>query len=102
VICRVPSERVIVASLEAVSPAPAVGLPVVRKGGHLVTHAPVHALCMPTSAVNRYRVRPFELTRIEPRLLLETSTVAEAPLEVSASPRSRHYRRHRTPRRTGR
>jgi hypothetical protein len=37
---------------------------------------------MPTSALNRYRVRPFELTRIDPRLLFETPTIDEAPLEV--------------------
>jgi hypothetical protein len=42
----------------------------------------VHALFVPTSALNRYRVRPFESTRIEPRALLETPTVAEAPFEV--------------------
>jgi len=39
---------------------------------------------MPTSALNRYRVRPFELTRIEPTLLFATPTVAEAPIELFA------------------
>jgi hypothetical protein len=68
--------------LEAVRPLPAVSLPVASKGGHLATHAPEQALCMPTSALNRYRVRPFELTRIDPRLLFETPTIAEAPLDV--------------------
>jgi hypothetical protein len=42
----------------------------------------VHALLVPESALNRYRVRPVELTRIDPRLLFATPTVAEAPLEV--------------------
>ena len=79
-----PPERVIVPSLEAVSPLPAVGLPVVRSGGHAAAHAPVHALLEPTSALNRYRVRPMELTRIDPRLLFATPMVAEAPLEAFA------------------
>jgi hypothetical protein len=64
--------------LEAVSPTPAVGLPVASRGGH----ASVHALRVPESALNRYRVRPLALTRIDPRLLFATPTVAAAPLEV--------------------
>jgi hypothetical protein len=32
--------------------------------------------------LNRYRVRPVELTRIGPRVLFVTPTVAEAPVEV--------------------
>jgi hypothetical protein len=32
--------------------------------------------------LNRYTVRPLELTRIDPRLLFETPTVAEPPLEA--------------------
>jgi hypothetical protein len=31
--------------------------------------------------LNRYRVRPLEATRIDPRLLFATPTVAEVPLE---------------------
>jgi hypothetical protein len=42
----------------------------------------VHALRVPASALNRYRVRPFEPTRIEPSLLFERPTIAEAPVEV--------------------
>jgi hypothetical protein len=34
--------------------------------------------------LNRYRVRPVESTRIDPRLLFATPTVAEAPVEVFA------------------
>ena len=67
--CRLPSERVIVPSLEALSAEPAVGLPVASSGGHAVAHAPEHALVAPTSALNRYSVRPLELTRIRPTLL---------------------------------
>jgi hypothetical protein len=37
---------------------------------------------MPTSALKRYRVRPFESTRIEPRTLFETPTIAGEPVEV--------------------
>ena len=78
---RPPPERVIVPILELVSPVPAVGLPATSSGGHAVAHAPAHALLVPESALNRYRVRPVELTRIDPRLLFATPTVAEAPLE---------------------
>jgi hypothetical protein len=42
----------------------------------------VHALMLPESALNRDRVRPAELTRIDPRLVFATPIVAEAPLEV--------------------
>jgi hypothetical protein len=69
-------ERVIVPSLEAVSPVPAVGVTLASRGGHAVAHAPVHALMVPESALNRYRVRPLALTRIDPRLLFATRTVA--------------------------
>jgi hypothetical protein len=82
VTCWLPSERVIVPSLEAVSPAPAVGLPAATSGGHAFAQAAEHALVVPTSALNRYRVRPLELTRIDPRLLFETPTVAGAPVEA--------------------
>ena len=85
-----PSERVIVPSLEAVSPVPAVGVPLARSGGHAVAHAPVHALMVPESALNRYRARPVELTRIDPRLLFATPRVAEAPVEVCA-PRPKRF-----------
>jgi hypothetical protein len=71
-----PPERVIVPSLEAVSPVPAVGVPVVRRGGQAEAHAPVQALLVLESALNRYRVRPVESTRIDPRLLFATRTVA--------------------------
>jgi hypothetical protein len=37
--------------------------------------------------LNRYRVRPVALTRIDPRLLFATPTVVAATLEV--------FRRHR-------
>jgi hypothetical protein len=42
----------------------------------------VHALFALVSALNRYRVRPWELTRIDPRLLFATPTVAGALLVV--------------------
>src|ERR1700752_2763294 len=63
-----------VPSLAAVSPVPAVGVPLASSGGHAVAHAPVHALMVPESALNRYRVRPLALTRIDPRLLFATRT----------------------------
>jgi hypothetical protein len=77
-----PPERVIVPSSVAVSPVPAVGLPLASSGGHAVAHAPEQALFIAESALNRYRARPVELTRIDPRLLLATPTVADTPLEV--------------------
>ena len=93
-----PPERVIVPSLEAVKPVPAVGLPLASSGGHAVAHAPVHALLAPTSALNRYRVRPVESTRIDPRPLFATPTVAEAPLEVFGVAAVAAFHRRRTPR----
>jgi hypothetical protein len=80
-----PSDRVVVASLEAVSPVPTDGLPVASSGGHAVAHAPVHALFVPRSALNRYRVRPVEPTRIRPRGLCATRTVALCALVVFAA-----------------
>src|SRR5947209_5261929 len=62
--------------LVALRPLPAVGLPFATSGGHAVAHAPEHALLVAESALNRYSVRPCESTRIEPRLLLATWTVA--------------------------
>jgi hypothetical protein len=45
-------------------------------GGQATAQASAHALVVPESARNRYRVRPFELTRIFPRLDFATRTVA--------------------------
>jgi hypothetical protein len=42
----------------------------------------VQALVVPTSALNRYRLRPWESTRIFPRLVLARLTVADAPVVV--------------------
>src|SRR3954464_15598764 len=67
----------VVPSNEAFTPLPATGLPLVRSGGQAVAQAPVHALVVPVSFLNRYRVRPCESTRIFPRPLFATSTVAE-------------------------
>src|SRR4051812_43549741 len=66
-------------------PRPATVLPVARSGGHWVTHAPVQALLVPWSAWNSYSVRPWESTRIFPRLpLVATPTVAGCPAAVVA------------------
>jgi hypothetical protein len=65
-----------------VIPVPEVGLPVASSGGHAAAQAPLQALFVPTSALNKYKVRPCALTRICPRLLFETPTAAEAPLGV--------------------
>src|SRR4051794_41532539 len=78
-----PSERGAVVSFDAVRPLPATGLPPARSGGQACAQAPVHALLVPLSAWNRYRVRPWESTRIFPRPpLLATPTVAVWPPDV--------------------
>ena len=53
-----------------------------RSGGHAAAHAPEHALLVLESALNRYRVRPCALTRIRPRWLFASPTVAVLPLVV--------------------
>ena len=76
VTCRPPPARTIVPSFDAASPDPTVGLPVTNSGGHAIAHAPEHALLPPESASNKYNVRPPESTRIDPRPLLATPTLA--------------------------
>src|SRR5438270_13620753 len=60
----------------AFAPPATAGVAPVRSGGHAVAHAPVHALLVPESPLNRYSVRPVESTRIRPRRLLAARTVA--------------------------
>jgi hypothetical protein len=48
----------------------------VRSGRHATAHAPEHALLAPESPLNRYSVRPVESTRIRPKRLFATRTVA--------------------------
>ena len=48
-----PSERGAVPTNEARAPPPTVGLPLARNGGHAAAQAPVHALCVPESFLNR-------------------------------------------------
>src|SRR3954447_20001505 len=71
-----------VATLEALTPVPTVGVPEARTGGQLVAQAPKHVLLGPESFLNRYTVRPWESTRMFPRLRLATSTVAVASPDV--------------------
>jgi hypothetical protein len=73
--CGFPSDRVAVATREAFAPFPAFGVALVS-GGQATAQASAHALVVPESAWNRYSVRPFELTRIFPRLVFATRTVA--------------------------
>src|SRR4051794_38842031 len=58
------------------APLPTTGLAPVRRGGHAVAHVPKHALLAPKSALNRYSVWPVESTRIRPKRLFATRTVA--------------------------
>jgi hypothetical protein len=48
-----PSERFVVPSIDAVTPEPALGLPLVVTGGHSVAHAPKQVLLGPVSFSNR-------------------------------------------------
>jgi hypothetical protein len=82
-----PSERVVVPRSDAVTPLPAFGVPLVRNGGQALAQAPEHVLFEPVSFSNRYRVRPCESTRILPRPVLLTFTVAAlAELDCFAIP----------------
>ncbi len=65
-----PSERVIVEMSVAVTPLPAVGLPVVVSGGPAVAQAPSQLDAMPLSASHRYTERPALSVRnvLEPLL----------------------------------
>jgi hypothetical protein len=53
VTCDLPSERALVATIEAFAPSPTVGLPLARRGGHSTAQAPVHVLFVPESRSNR-------------------------------------------------
>jgi hypothetical protein len=55
VTCLVPSLRVIVPSIDAVTPAPAFGVPVVVSGGHTVAQLESHALVVPPFLSALYR-----------------------------------------------
>src|SRR4051794_20609997 len=48
-----PSERGLVLTSEALAPLPTVGLPLARRGGQALAQAPVHALLVPESFLNR-------------------------------------------------
>jgi hypothetical protein len=71
----------VVPSFDVLAPPPAVGWALVS-GGQFVTHAPEQLLLVPVSAPNTYSVLPWELSRILPRLVLSTPSVAALPLEV--------------------
>jgi hypothetical protein len=66
----------VVPSSEAFTPVPAFGFSFVRNGGQRLAQAPKHVLFGPVSFSNRYRLRPRESTRILPRLVVLTLTVA--------------------------
>src|SRR4051794_5316188 len=66
------------------TPLPAVGVPLAARPGQFGTHAPVHAVVVPWSFSNRYRVLPFGPTRYCPNWpLLATLTVA--PFDAAAA-----------------
>src|SRR4029453_18602813 len=69
-----------VPSIDAVTPLPAVGVPLVWSPGQAAAHAPAQADWFGWSFSNRYRVRPLPSTRIMPRLVLVAETVA--PLDA--------------------
>jgi hypothetical protein len=57
---------------------------VVKSGGQAAAQAPLQVLFAPVSACHRYRVLSRESTRIDPRPLFATPTVADAALELFA------------------
>src|SRR6476661_1521715 len=68
----------------ASTPLPGPAICPVRSGGHATAHAPLQVLRVPVSALNRYRVRPWESTRMRPRVEeVETPIAAGRPLEVA-------------------
>jgi hypothetical protein len=80
----VPSARLIVPSSEALTPLPALGVPLILSCGHAAAHAPLQADWFGWSFPNRYSVRPLPLTRIVPSLVLVAVTAAwlDCPLVV--------------------
>ena len=82
------SLRLMVPSIDAVTPLPALGVPLVWSTGQAATHAPAQADWLGWSFSNRYSVRPLPSTRIIPRLVLVAETVAtlDAPPLAGAVP----------------
>src|SRR4051794_4780032 len=77
------------------APGPALGLPVVRSGGHSFAHEPTHAGRFRSSDVTRYNVRPRESTRIlvfsvglREASTTGTPAVVALPVAVAARPRT--------------
>jgi hypothetical protein len=68
--------------LEPLTPLLAVGLPVTSSGGQATAQLPEHLLFPPVSFLNRYKVRPRESTRIFPKPVRRTLTVARGRLRV--------------------
>src|SRR5882757_1663493 len=64
-------------------PLPATGLPVTTSGGQLTAQLPEHLLLPPVSFLNRYKVRPRESTRIFPKPVRRTWTVARLLLRAT-------------------
>src|SRR5215211_3409873 len=67
-----------VPSIDALTPLPALGVPLVWSTGQAVAQAPAQADWSDWSLANRYSVRPLPSTRIVPRLVLVAETVATA------------------------
>src|SRR5215218_2966230 len=65
-----------VPSSEAVTPLPALGVPLLWSTGQAATQAPAQADWFGWSFLNRYSVRPLPSTRTIPSLLLAAATVA--------------------------
>src|SRR5438128_7983720 len=70
-----PLLRLVVPSIDAFTPGPAVGLPWASRGGQNFAQLPAQALLPFLSLPNRYRVWPLEFTSTWPRLVLRTDTV---------------------------
>ncbi len=75
--CFLPPDSLIVESREALTPGPAVGLLTLSAGqacGHPLTFT--HVSLLRESLVNSYSVKPEVVTRIRPKLVLRSWTVA--------------------------
>ncbi len=75
----VPSGRLNVESADAVTPGPAVGVPVAVAAGQADAHCPVQVLVPAVVSLSkRYNVNPLESVSTLPRVVVPTLTVAFA------------------------
>ena len=86
--CLLPPGSLIVESSEALTPGPAVGLPPTLSAGHTLEHPLTftHVSLLRESLVNAYSVKPEPFTKIFPRLVLRSWTVAALEARAAGVP----------------